>query len=172
MKKIFLSFLIITSVVMLSACGSNTNKQENNADLNTSEEHKVINRNSINEAPNDVLLAGTNPKKQDKAKIFSTKEENGIITRTGEKIGEDGKIIKYSETGKKQNDDTIVVKRIYDDGRKVMIVAKQANGKRYAKLYVVYPDGTKDSAEIVTTFNSDGTSKTEYIKNPQKGYFL
>lgn len=186
MRKLFLSFLIMASVILFSACSFNNNNNktqvkqptiENNQQekVNTEkvqndENQDIGDTTTLNEGKTDLLDLSTAPNKN--GEILSTREENGIIYRTGEKTMEDGSKVRYSETGKKQGPDSMIVKRVYDDGRRVMLVIKVQDNKRYAKLYVLYPDGTKDTAEVISIKNNDGTLTTKYIKRPEKGYFL
>lgn len=197
MKKFFLSIFVMASVILFSACGFNNSNNDskptepvienNQAPVKQSvtenksekvrlektqkeENNEIGDTTVLNEGKTDLLALSTAPNKN--GRILSQKEENGIIYRTGEKINEDGSKVQYKETGKKQGPDSMIVKRVYDDGRRVMLVIKIQNNKRYAKLYVLYPDGTKDTAEVIATKNNDGTLTTKYIKRPEKGYFL
>ena len=66
----------------------------------------------------------------------------------------------------------MLVKRTYDDGKKVIMLIKVKDNKRYAKFYALYPDGTKDTSELMTIKNEDGTLTNKYIKSPKTGNFL
>lgn len=175
MKKVLLSFLIMSSVLLLSACGNapeKNNIQEASQPIGEQAQKETTEKDTttLNEGKNNILLLSTAAGRTDDIK--SEKIENGVIYREVVKTKDDGTKEKYTEEGKQDGPDTLVSKRNYENGKKVMIIAKKTGNKRYTKMYVVYPDGVKDSAEIVSTINDDGTITTEHIKTPDHGYFL
>lgn len=152
MKKIFLSFFIITSVVLLSACGNNTKNENINVNVNEN--------TNINETQNQTagtlvtkikgkptLTFGAGPE----TKILSEKKENNITIRTIEKSIEDKKII-CSEQIKQENPKTLSIRRTCDNGEKSINIIKLINNKRYLRTYTVFSDGRKEKNEYIFEF--------------------
>ena len=201
MKQYFFSIFIMSSVIMFSACGFNNTNNNSNNNINPTEpvvennqkpaeessiedeNEKVTNEQNKNKTTskpsNTVVLKDKQSNLLDlsaapgkNSGILSQKEENGIIYRTGEKTNEDGSKVRYNETVERKNTDSMLVKRTYDDGKKVIMLIKVKDNKRYAKFYALYPDGTKDTSELMTIKNEDGTLTNKYIKSPKTGNFL
>lgn len=186
MKKIFLTILILSSSALFSACinqGNNVATDNanpvTNSNINVSQDKVNDEGKETTYVPlektkyDDQPISFNMGQHNDDVKIISTMEKDGAILRNGETINpETGKIEKYKEFGKLETPDKLVVRRIYENGKKVVIIRQIKNNKSYSNLYVQFPDGSQDSATTVSYKNEDGIVVTEYIKEPKNGYFL
>lgn len=162
MKKIFLTAIIVMSVISLSACtntttqNTQTDKQDNTAEI---QQNKQEIQNNTEEPPeNGEFINNVTHRDGIKAKTKETYSNGKIINNEVVLTLPNGTTEKYTETYKYIDDKTTEKTTISQDGKKTVSTVKRvSDNKEIATIYKELPHKLIVKRTEETIYNPDGT---------------